>query len=77
MNLIFLNHWRAIVTCTNKGILVLDVCADSEAESKGRADTAATTHLGAQGIQNVIVMKHTDMPIEWLNRQVNHKETKQ
>lgn len=76
MNLIFLNHWRCIVTCTNKGILVLDVGADSEAEAKGRADTAATTHLGAEGIQNVIVMRHVDMPPEWLNRKVNHEATK-
>ena len=66
MLIIRLNHWRAVVTDKEEGIVVLDVEADNEAEAKGRAHTAASTHLKCRAIQNCIVMRHQDMPVEWL-----------
>ena len=64
--IILLNNWRAVVTDKKQGILVMDVEASSEGEAKGRARTTAETHLGAKDVQTVIVMKHTEMPTEWL-----------
>jgi hypothetical protein len=66
IDLSLLNKWRAIVTDTELGLLVLDVNADTEAEAKGRARTAAETHLGAKQVQTVIVTKHVDMNPAWL-----------
>jgi hypothetical protein len=73
LTLLLLNNWRAIVTDSKKGILVLDLEASNEAEAKGRARTAAETHLGATDVQNVIVCKHVDMNPAWLRMKQSTK----
>lgn len=61
-------QWRAIVFDTVQGIVVLDVTGTSEAEAKGRAHSAAKTHLSCDFIQNVCVMRHTEMSQQWIAR---------
>lgn len=73
MDLVYLNHWRAVVTDTSEGIVVLDVVADNEAEAKGTAHSSAATHLKCRNITNCIVMRHVDMPTEWLRMKQTSK----
>jgi len=71
--IILLDNWRAVVVDSVKGIVVLDLTADSEAEAKGRARTAAETHLKCKAIKSVIVKRHTEMPMAWLRSDANAK----
>ena len=64
--IILLDNWRAVVVDAVEGVVVLDLTADTEAEAKGRAVTAAATHLKCKEIKNVVVKRHTEMPMSWL-----------
>lgn len=66
--IILLDTWRAVVVDSVEGLVVLDLTASSEAEAKGRARTAAETHLNCKAIQNVIAKPHTDLPPAWLDK---------
>lgn len=49
----------------------MDLVAATEAEAKGKADTAAREHLKCKNIINVIVMKHIDMPPHYFHVKAN------
>jgi hypothetical protein len=68
-------QWRAIVFDSVQGIVVLDVTGTTEAEAKGRAHSAAKTHLSCDLIQNVCVMRHTEMPLQWIARKTQWRDT--
>jgi hypothetical protein len=71
--IILLDNWRVAVVDAIEGIVVLDVTANTEAEAKGRARTAAETHLNCKNVQNAIAKRHTEMPMKWLRSDVNAK----
>lgn len=63
-----MTEWRVIVTSQNQGIQVLDVEADSEADAKGKAHTAAHDHLSARGITSVTAVPKQNMPASFYKR---------
>ena len=60
--------WRVIVTSEGLGISVLDVDANSEADAKGKAHTAAVDKLGAKTIANVIACPEAALPASLIER---------
>lgn len=60
--------WRAAVTSKELGISVLDIDADSSADARGKAHTAATDKLGAKTITSVTAVLIDNLPASFAER---------
>ncbi len=57
--------WRVVLYDRVEGIVCIDIEADTEADAKGKADSAAREHLNCGNIASATAMNWTVLPDAW------------